>query len=389
MPGDHIKNPERDAPPCDEASGKSQNAYKASYLGGPDSTTFSLSLKNMATGIEAILKSDSGFTPSLIEPNSTQPISVIALQHFINCSTETVGNPSIREVMKSDMIRVSFASPYLMYTILAVGTLHLNRIAPENKIRQYAETYYWGRAIKLYQEALTSSVTRQNVDHLLSTCMFMGIVTLCPENIKPTDSWVLSNKPDAMNWLCLQSGLKCIIDLAGPYLDSSIWCSAFQQAHNEEVQIYEQGVQQGRDGLNPDLADLCGVDEFTTAQTNPYYEPLRLLAAIFQLERNFKNAAQCASFMGRLGDDFLALLRIRDPPALLILAHWMGLMCTLSSWQPWIEGRVRAECIAICMYLEHSMDPTVIRLLQFPASASGYYSSPNDTPSELIVDFNM
>jgi hypothetical protein len=265
-----------------------------------------------------------------------------------------------------------------MYTILAVGTLHLNRISPDNKMRQYAETYFWQRAIKLYQAALSSNVTRQNVDHLISTCMFMGIGTLCPEDIKPTDSWVLSDRPGAMNWLCLQSGLKCIIDLAGPYLDTSIWGSAFQQTHKEEVQLYDQGVQQGREGLNPDLADLCGVDEFTTAETNPYYKPLRVLASIFGLERNFENSAQCATFMGRLENDFVALLRIRDPPALLILAQWMGLMCTLSHWQPWIEGRARAECIAICMYLEHSTDFRVLRLLQSSASACGY-SSPNGT----------
>lgn len=351
------------------ASGKANVAAAIPKL---DSVISSLSLSDMTSRIEDILKSDQGFNASLLEPNSAHPISVIAFQHFINSSTQTVGNPSIRAVMKSDMIRVSFTSPYLMYTILAVGTLHLNRISPDNKMRRFAETYFWQRAIKLYQAALTSKVTRQNVDSLLSACMFMGLITLCPEDMKPTDSWVLSDKPDAMNWLCLQSGLRCIINLAGSHIDSSIWGSAFQQAHKEEIQLYEQGVQEGRDGLDPDLADLCRVDEFTSAKTNPYYEPLRLLAAIFGLERNFKNSAQCATFMGRLETDFLALLRIKDPPALLILVQWMGLMCTLSHWQPWSEGRLRCEALAICMYLEHSPDPRVLRLLEFPASACGY-----------------
>lgn len=36
-------------------------------------------------------------------------ISTVAFQHFINCSTETVAHPAIRDVMKTDMIRVSFS----------------------------------------------------------------------------------------------------------------------------------------------------------------------------------------------------------------------------------------------------------------------------------------
>lgn len=260
-----------------------------------------------------------------------------------------------------------------MYTILGAGSLHLSRIRPQNQILRRAEAYFWQQAIHTYQAALSSKVSPQSVDALLSTCMFMGLLSLCPDRFEPTDSWVLTNAPGAMNWLCLQSGLRVIIELAGLYIQSSIWASAFQQTHQEEVQLYEERVSPGRDGLDPDLADLCGIDDSTTELTSPYYKPLRMLAAIFPLEKNMKNASQCATFMGRLENSFLALLRERDPPALLILAQWMGLMCTLSEWQRWVEGRIRGECKAICMYLEHSTDPRIQRLLRFPASACGYH----------------
>lgn len=260
-----------------------------------------------------------------------------------------------------------------MYTILGAGSLHLSRIRPQNQILRRAAAYFWQQAIQTYQAALSSKITPKSVDALLSTCMFMGLSSLCPDRFEPTDSWVLTNAPGAMNWLCLQSGLRVIIELAGPYIQSSIWASAFQQTHQEEVQLYEEGVTQGRDGLDPDLADLCGIDESTTELTNPYYKPLKTLAAIFPLEKNMKNASQCATFMGRLENSFLALLRERDPPALLILVQWMGLMCTLSEWQRWVEGRIRGECKAICMYLEHSTDPRIQRLHCFPASACGYH----------------
>ncbi|EAW11062.1 Zn(II)2Cys6 transcription factor [Aspergillus clavatus NRRL 1] len=341
---------------------------------GPDRTAFAFSLNDLESRINSTLELNGGIysVDGVKDPKSAHPITLVAFEHFIRSSTKTVCHPSIRHVMESDMIRTAFQSPHLMYTILGVGSLHLSRMRPQTQVYRLAEAYFWQQAIKAYQEALLGRVTAQNVDALISTCMFMGITSICPDHFQPTDSWVLSGNPGAMNWLSLQSGLRCILKLAGPYIPSSIWASAFQQTHREEVQLYDEAILQGREGLDPDLADLCQVDDSTTALTNPYYEPLRLLAAIFTLDRNPKNAAQCATFMGRLENKFLALLRARDVPALLILAHWMGLMCTLAEWQPWIEARIRGECTAICIYLEYSTDPRVLRLLQFPASACGY-----------------
>ncbi|KAJ5818352.1 hypothetical protein N7474_003943 [Penicillium riverlandense] len=267
--------------------------------------------------------------------------------------------------------QIHLASNHLMYTIIGVGMLHLNRLSPSEE-RSFAESYFWQHAIQQYQEALSMSVSKDNVDGLLSTCMLMGVVTVCPERFEPTDSWVLTNRPEAMNWLCLQSGLRCIISLAKPYLSNSIWAAAFAETNKEERQLYDQEIQKGREGLNSDLADLCQIDDSTTKRTSSYYSPLRILSKLLRLEKNGHNSAHCASFMGRLECDFLTLLRNRDPPALIIMAHWMGLMCLLSQWQPWIEGRIRGECVAICMFLERSSDARMSRLLRFPADSCGH-----------------
>lgn len=265
-----------------------------------------------------------------------------------------------------------------MYTVLAVGILHLNRVSP-NKDRSFAEAYFWQQAIQKYQNALSSSVRADNVDALLSSCMMMGVMTICPENFKPTDSWVLTNRPEGMNWLCLQSGLRTIISLAAPYIPDSIWAVSFDAITKEEHKIFDGEPQTGREGLDPDLADLCDIDEFTTENNNIYYSPLRILSCLLRLEINRPNAAHISSFMGRLECDFLALCRKRDVPALAILARWMGLMCAVVEWQPWIEGRIRAEGIAICMFLEHSTDPLIIRIIRLAAEGCGY---------EMTVPFN-
>lgn len=318
-------------------------------------------------------------------------ISTVAFQHFINCSTETVAHPAIRDVMKTDMIRVSFSvsrpggsyhclvsfltvnfkNSHLMYTVLGVGMMHLNRMSP-TKERTFAESLFWQHAIQKYQEALFMPVRKDSVDGLLSTCMLMGSMTVCPERFVPTDSWVLTKRPKDLNWLCLQSGLRLILSLTAPYLPGSIWAAAFNEVSKEECQLHDQRTQQGRVGLDPDLADVCEIDNSTTERNSLYYAPLRTLTTLMGLEKNSRNSALCASFMGRSECSFLTLLKARDPPALIILAHWMGLMCLLSQWQPWVEGRIRAECVAICMFLEQSADSRMRRLLRFPAGSCGY-----------------
>ncbi|PKY03461.1 putative C6 transcription factor [Aspergillus campestris IBT 28561] len=334
---------------------------------------FSLSLKDMESMVLQALETDMKWSSSPLErTRNARSLSLVAFQHFVNYSTETVGHPSLRRVLNTDMIRVAFASPYLMYTVLAVGILHLNRVSPGNERCSLVESYLWQQAIHRYQAALCSSVTRENVDALLSTCILMGVMSLCPERFSPTDSWVLTNRPEDMNWLCLQSGLRCITSLAGPSLSGSIWAPAFKDTHKEEFQIYSNQVQQGRAGLDTELADLCEIDDCTTKETSPYHSPLRVLAVIMKLEKSARAADQCKMWVGRLEPNFLALLRQRDPPALLIVAHWMGLMCHFSQWKPWVECRIRSECVAICMYLETSTDPRVLRLLRFPADACGY-----------------
>ena len=249
--------------------------------------------------------------------------------------------------------------------------MHLNRMSP-TKERSFAESLFWQHALQNYQAALSSPVLKDSVDSLLSTCMLMSSMSVCPERFEPTDSWVLTNRPGDLNWLCLQSGLRCILSVTAPYLPDSIWATAFNEISKAESQVHDQETQQGPAGLDPDLVEICGIDHLTTEENSLYYTPLRNLTALKKLEKNGRNSTLCTSFMGRLECELLSLLKARDPPALIILAHWMGLMCLLSPWQPWVEGRVRAECVAICMFLEQSTDPRMQRLLRFPAESCGY-----------------
>jgi hypothetical protein len=78
-------------------------------LSDPSTVCFSFSLDNVMDYVEGALSLDPKWSPYALTPRgSTHPMSGVAFQHFVNCTTETIALPAIRDVMSTDMLRVSF-----------------------------------------------------------------------------------------------------------------------------------------------------------------------------------------------------------------------------------------------------------------------------------------
>ncbi|KAL4884971.1 hypothetical protein BJY04DRAFT_181038 [Aspergillus karnatakaensis] len=347
--------------------------------GSPESSTelsnmlVSLSISEMTSKVRKGVGDDLAFAPRVIGDYDTVfKLAVDSFQWFLSNSSDTVAPGMIKKVMMREMIHVAFDNPYLMYTLLGCGVLHMNRMCPLNKPRELAEAYFWQRALALYSQALQKKVDETSIDGLISACMLIGVTSVCPPNFEIQDSFVFTGRHSDLNWLAIQGGLACILKHAAKYVPGSIWGPPFGRNQQFETELFKCHVKQGREGIHPGLADLCEITETTSAETSPYYFPLKILTPYLELEANAENATHCATWMGRIGPEFVNMCRERDQRALVILAYWMGLMCTLSEWQPWIEGRIRNECIAICIYLESEGDPIIYPYLEFPASAAGY-----------------
>jgi hypothetical protein len=160
-----------------------------------------------------------------------------------------------------------------------------------------------------------------------------------------------------------------------------MWWEVFMASQHEN-QAFEDPPP-GREGLHPELADICGIDGTTTEESNPYLAPLRMLSLLLQAERSIKSFSKYTTFMGRLLPSFWAQLAKKDPPALIILSWWLAMLDSCKCW--WAETRVRSECAAICMYLENSEDPRILRLLEFPAEVCGYLPKHVQERAEMEV----
>ncbi|KAL4928333.1 Zn(II)2Cys6 transcription factor [Aspergillus undulatus] len=366
--------------------GEDENAVISRFLNGvpvatPDGRAHSLAVSSIASQIDGMLQATQGQYKNCLGNLGT-------LRHFQDTTTPTIISNSGREVMRGKMIRLALESPYLMHSIVAVAIAHLRSALPADNSEKYTllEAHHWQRAIRQYSKELQSPISPETMDSLFSACLLMTVNSFTIDSYNPHQSFVFSSNPAvSLNWLFVQSGLRHLLGRSQPWLRKSMWWEMFMDSRNN---MFDDS-RPGREGLHPELAELCGITELSTEKNNPYFLPLRMLTPLLVVEPSVKTFPRITTFMGRLMPDYYERLIAKDPPALVLLAWWLALMLGVDLW--WVDNRARSECAAICMYLEDSYDPLVSRLLEFPARACGYMLKhvQLDVPSLAVSSFNF
>ncbi|EGC48565.1 C6 zinc finger domain-containing protein [Histoplasma capsulatum var. duboisii H88] len=348
-----------------KSSPKMQPLAMSGYTPSPDGHCQNMAASDLACHLERLLcHTDNAFVSGSFRAQAYK-----CLYLFINgLSGRVPATPTFAAVIKGDMIRLALQTPYLMHAILGISNAYLARALPSSACYRVRETRHLIDALRLYQQELKSQITKDNMDGIMSTCMLLSDVPLLEVENSPSDSFVFSSDPSALNWLLMQSGLSRLLPYTQPYLSESIWFVPFIESYNEYLKTRDRRT--GREGLHAELAQLCEIKDDSNYENNTYHEALRSLMPILDMETNHTNFVTMASYMGNLKPKFTALIGNREPRALLILAFWLGKMCEDPSC--WVYARMHMECLAICMYLESNSDPRVVGLLEYPASRCGY-----------------
>lgn len=88
-----------------------------------------LSLDDITKSIEVILSAEQGWNPYPPRGKSSQePLSTVAFHHFIKCSADTIATPAIRDVMKTDVIRVAFNVSFTTSALTRYLTIYHGQI---------------------------------------------------------------------------------------------------------------------------------------------------------------------------------------------------------------------------------------------------------------------
>ncbi|KAJ5959945.1 Aflatoxin biosynthesis regulatory protein [Penicillium vulpinum] len=336
-----------------------------------DSLASSISLMMVADKLKELLQlpSDTGTKlPRALTDASASARTLEALHHFHKAPAFATECQTPIRIVMGKVVELAFESPFLMHAIIAAATTHLCTLLPDNKAYRLAEAYHWQQTINQYSTEVSTNITRANMDKLYSTCLMISMHSFIQETFNPRASFVFSTDPTALTWLRLQIGLRYLIECTLPWLPQSMWWTVFMTSRDPSLDF--EDTRPGRVGLDPDLANLCGIRDDSTVEENPCLWPLRMLMQLLPFERKADSFRVYNTWMGRLENPFYECLLRKETPALVVLAWWLGLMCYVEEW--WVEMRVRSECTAICMFLEDSSDPLVLKLLEFPASCCGY-----------------
>ncbi|GCB17789.1 nuclear movement protein nudC [Aspergillus awamori] len=305
----------------------------------PDSKAYCMSVDTVTKKINEILQLDS----------KSGPLPVVqALQHFHHGLTNPALGPGrAQSAMQAKIIQLGFNSPFLLHTIIAAATSHIRHMASDGRIYTLTETYHWQQAITQYSQEITT-IGPKNTDSLISACLLLTIRSFALDEYDPLSSFVFSDDITSLSWLTLQGGLRHLIMATAQWKAGSMWWEVFMKSHAETADFFEDD-RPGRVAIHPGLADLCGIDDTTTAKTSPYHAPARILTGLLSLERGVRSFALYTGFMGRLLPEFFAKLMQKDPPALILLSWWLGLMYGTEMY--WVETRARSEITAITWYL--------------------------------------
>ncbi|KAJ9480978.1 hypothetical protein VN97_g12536 [Penicillium thymicola] len=330
-----------------------------------------ISIDSLAPSMSLMMVADK-LTELLHPPSATGTklprLTLEALHHFHKAPAFATESQTPVRIVMGKMVQLAFETPFLMHAIIAAATTHLCTLLPENKDYRLAEAYHWQQTIEQYSTEVSRKITHSNMDKLYSACLMISMHSFYQETFNPRTSFVFTKDPTSLTWLRLQTGLRYLLERTTPWLPQSIWWTVFMESRDPSLDYEDK--RPGRVDLDPDLADLCGIGDETTIEENPYLWPLRMLMGLLPFERVTGSSKFYNTWMGRLENPFYECLLRKETPALVLLAWWLGLMCYVEEW--WVEMRVRSECTAICMFLEDSCDPLVLRLLEFPASCCGY-----------------
>lgn len=243
-----------------------------------------------------------------------------------------------------------------MHAIIATSITHLQRLVPTYRPQALSAAYHWHQEMTLSQQDLTSTGPhgKGDIDALISTFMLLSIHHYTIHDQNPQGSWVFSSGSNGKpydffaGWLFDCGGFNQVWGKFGGCPHNSVWLPVVRKS-DDHLGTFSD-VTPGTRGILASFVELCGLDETSTPENNPFHRPLRMLSALLRLEISSAVFTKVVAFVSVITGRFRELLLGRDPRALLILAYWLALMCRMDQW--WVQDRMRHECQAVCIYLE-------------------------------------
>ncbi|KAK9350580.1 hypothetical protein V1523DRAFT_442517 [Lipomyces doorenjongii] len=250
--------------------------------------------------------------------------------------------------------------PFLMHGTLAVTAVHDRYlgVTPTHR-RSLREAYHWSQCTILFNKWLSQPIKEENKDPLWATAGTLGILTFSSINAySPEEAWPLG-APDSsdLEWLRLGTGKMSLWHLVDPLRPESV----FRIMSETFAYMRRPLPAKGTDGVSVELVQLCGLNESSTRENNPYFTVVHGLSRLLEVPKGEASQGRVMMVSSHMHNEFGTCLEKKDPVALLLLCLWYT-RARESKW--WIGLRARYELPAICTYLQrYHRDNSAIQAL--------------------------
>lgn len=249
-----------------------------------------------------------------------------------------------------------------MHGMLALAAVHDRYLGISvEKHRSFRELNHWSQCTVLFAEMLTGVIREETKDPCWATASTLGILTFSSTDagISGKRAWPLGPEDASdLQWIRLGTGKMKLWQMLNPLRPQS----AFKPMAHILAQISAPLPESGAEGISPDVAKFCGIDEFSTPENNAYFNIAHGLAHLLKVQDPHETYGSALRVSGHMSGDFEVLLRTRDPVALVLLCIWYE-KARRAKW--WIEMRAQFEHAAIREYLQqhHSEHAATQKLL--------------------------
>lgn len=247
-----------------------------------------------------------------------------------------------------------------MHGTLAVAAVHERYFEMTPTYRpSLRESYHASQFTTLFSKRLSQPIREEHKDPLWAAAGAVAILTFSALTAtSPIEAWPLG-APDAsdLDWLRLGVGKMKLWQLLNPLRPQSVHRIIFESL----AKLHQSVPTRGTNGVSVELVQLCGLDESSTAENNPFFTVAHCLSQLLEAPKGRVSLDSVMNVWGFMNYRFVALLEMKDPVALLLLYLWYT-RARESRW--WISIRAKYELPAICTYLEtYHRDNSVIQAL--------------------------
>ena len=249
--------------------------------------------------------------------------------------------------------------PFLIHGSLAVTAVHdryLGSSMPNHR-RSLRESYHWSQCTILFNKWLSQPIKEEHKDPLWGTAGMLGILTFSSVNTGcPEEAWPLGT-PDSSDLEWLGAGKMALWHVVNPLRPESVFRIMSETLVNMRRPLPARGI----DGVKIELVELCGLDESSTQENNPYFEVAHCTSRLLNTSKGEVSLGEAMMASRHMHSEFASCLEKKDPVALLLLCLWYT-RARECIW--WIDHRARYELPAICNFLQrYHCDNSAIQAL--------------------------